>query len=607
MSYDNFIFALDIGTRTVVGVVGYEKDFKFEIVAYESLEHKSRAMYDGQVHDIDKVASVVIQVKEKLEKKLGFPLKKVAIAAAGRALKTKMVKFQKEFESLCEIDNELISSLEMEGIDLARKNLNNELGEDEKTIYYCVGYSIINYYLNDYSISSLLGHKAKSIGADILATFLPQTVVESLYAVVKKANLEVCNLTLEPIAAINVAIPKDLRMLNLCLVDIGAGTSDIAITKSGSVVAYAMVPIAGDEITEAICESCLVDFNTAEKIKLSLSGSKKEISFIDVMGIKQVKKVEEIVKIIEPVIENLAEAICEKVKEYNGKSPAAVFLIGGGSKIKNLDKIVAQKLNLPLERVAVRGTEVLKDIKFKGKKCSGPEAITPLGIAFTALMQKGADFIYVRVNGKSVRLFNSRSMTVSDALSLCGFSGDKIIGRSGKALNFKLNGNNRTILGEAGKPCEIYVNGKVANLRTEINNGDDIAINIAQKGKDAVLTVQDLMMEYGCNNALITVNGVEVFKDYVIKNDDNIEIKVVNDEIAAEKDIEKGITVTVNGKSVFLNEKDSYIFVDIFNYIDFDVSNAKGNIVLKLNGKDASYTDVLNDGDVIDIYWGKEG
>ncbi len=80
-------------------------------------------------------------------------------------------------------------------------------------------------------------------------------VIEGLYSVISKAGLEVGNITLEPIAAINVAIKEELRLLNLALIDIGAGTSDIAITKDGKIMAYAMTSQAGDEITEALSQN----------------------------------------------------------------------------------------------------------------------------------------------------------------------------------------------------------------------------------------------------------------------------------------------------------------------------------------------------------------
>ena len=136
--------------------------------------------------------------------------------------------------------------------------------KDTDMKFYCVGYTIIRYYLNGYQITNLQGHKAKKVGADLITTFLPDDVVDGLYKAVEMAGLEVANLTLEPIAAIRVAIPERFRMLNIGLIDVGAGTSDISITKDGSIIAYGMIPTAGDSITETLAHHCLVDFDTAE-------------------------------------------------------------------------------------------------------------------------------------------------------------------------------------------------------------------------------------------------------------------------------------------------------------------------------------------------------
>ena len=91
-------------------------------------------------------------------------------------------------------------------------------------------------------------------------TFLPRIVIDSLSASLSAAGLEMGSLTLEPIAAIQTAIPLSMRRLNLALVDIGAGTSDIALTRDGVIFAYGMVSVAGDEITEALCQHYLLDF-----------------------------------------------------------------------------------------------------------------------------------------------------------------------------------------------------------------------------------------------------------------------------------------------------------------------------------------------------------
>ena len=85
---DNMVFGLDIGTRSVVGIIGYKTNNSFHIVAMSVKEHESRAMIDGQIHDIEEVGRIVGLVKADLEKQTGTKLTKACVAAAGRVLKT---------------------------------------------------------------------------------------------------------------------------------------------------------------------------------------------------------------------------------------------------------------------------------------------------------------------------------------------------------------------------------------------------------------------------------------------------------------------------------------------------------------------------------------
>ena len=82
------VFGLDIGTRNVVGTVGYKTENEFVVVAQYMLEHETRAMLDGQIHDIGRVGHTIAKVKEELESQIGQELTEVCIAAAGRVLKT---------------------------------------------------------------------------------------------------------------------------------------------------------------------------------------------------------------------------------------------------------------------------------------------------------------------------------------------------------------------------------------------------------------------------------------------------------------------------------------------------------------------------------------
>ena len=84
----DLVFALDIGTRSIIGVVGRVVDERFQVLAIEKEEHGKRAMLDGQIEDIEQVAKVARRVTDRLEKRLGCVLGRVCVAAAGRALQT---------------------------------------------------------------------------------------------------------------------------------------------------------------------------------------------------------------------------------------------------------------------------------------------------------------------------------------------------------------------------------------------------------------------------------------------------------------------------------------------------------------------------------------
>ena len=313
---DHMVFGLDIGTRSVVGTVGYMEHKKFKVVAQCVKEHDTRAMMDGQIHDIAKVGQIIYKIKMQLENMLGIELTEVCIAAAGRVLKTATMHIEQTFEEETLVTNEHIYSLDMLGVETAHESLRKE---EMDIRFYCVGYTVVKYYLNGYEISQLEGHKARKVGADVLATFLPEEVVDSLYAAVEEAQLHVANLTLEPIAAIQLAIPVQFRLLNIALIDVGAGTSDICITKDGSITAYGMISVAGDELTEVLVKEYLVEFDMAEKIKLAVD-KKKPISYTDIMGLTYKTTREDVLHILEPTMNKMAEDISKKIKELNNSA-----------------------------------------------------------------------------------------------------------------------------------------------------------------------------------------------------------------------------------------------------------------------------------------------
>lgn len=729
----NNVFGLDIGTRNVVGTVGYQTDDKeFVVTAQYVREHETRAMLDGQIHDIGRVAKTIKEVKDELEKQTGQPLEEVCIAAAGRVLKTVTTHVEYEYVQESVVTGEDVHTLDLLGIEKAQEALKEV--NDTSYKFYCVGYSTVKFFLNDEVFISLEGHKANKIGEDIIVTFLPEDVVDGLYAAVGQAGLSVANMTLEPIAAINVAIPENYRMLNIALVDVGAGTSDISITRDGSIIAYGMIPHAGDELTEVIVQHFLVDFNMAESIKLQ-STTSDTVTYKDIMSIEHTIPAQDVWDVAAPVVDNIAQEVSTKIRELNGdKTVSACFVVGGGGKIHGFTEKLAEDLDLPEERVALRGEEVLGDVTFEQEDIKkDPLLVTPIGICLNYYDQRN-NFIMVRFNGERIKLYDNNRLTIVDAALQAGFPNDELFPKRGTPINFTVNGVARLVRGEAGDGAVVTMNGKPASINTPLEPNSEIVIEPSTAGEAAVYKISQLD-EY--NHSVITfiingrrvscprfvqVNGELEPEDYSIRENDVIETRnyytvrqiaqfmdlvidtdqmiFVNNEeagldtlvyenfsvewktdeygvaridnntyndtqesdtdeasVLAEQDAnstesdntvtrtseqmmnqvldelhddfakeaeasavpenelqkndiqeedssENTITVIVNGEPVELSGKDTYIFVDIFTHISFDLQAGKGRaIATVINGRDAQFSEELHEGDKIELYW----
>ena len=502
------VFGLDIGTRNVVGTVGYRtEDDKFIVAAQCVRQHETRAMLDGQIHDIGKVGRIIGQVKAELEAQLNEPLSDVCIAAAGRVLKTVTTHVEYEYAEESIVTGEDIHTLDLLGIEKAQDILKE--ANDTQYKFYCVGYSVVKYFLNDEVFISLEDHKATKIGEDIIVTFLPEDVVDGLYSAVGQAGLTVANMTLEPIAAINVAIPENYRMLNIALVDVGAGTSDISVTKEGSIIAYGMIPYAGDELTELIVQHFLVDFKTAEAMKLA-STTENEVTYEDIMSISHTIPSKEVWDLVEPTVDKITSEVAAKIMELNGdKTVSACFVVGGGGKIHGFTQMLAKRLDLPEERVALRGEEVLKEVVFEQEDIhKDPLLVTPIGICLNYYEQRN-NFIMMKFNGERLKLYDNNRLTIVDAALQAGFPNDELFPKRGMPINFVVNGAARIARGEAGEPAIVTLNGRPANINTPLVPNCEVTIEPSTAGADAVYTIEQLE-EYHESTLTVIINGKTV-------------------------------------------------------------------------------------------------
>ena len=512
----DLIFALDIGTRSIIGIVGQVVDERLKVLAIEKEEHGRRAMLDGQIEDIDQVAKVARRVTERLEEKLHCPLKRVCVAAAGRALRTEQGHYALELPQITKITSDIISQLESGAVAQAEIPLSDGQGTQRR--FYLVGYTVSGYLLDRYPMATLRGHNGQLLEADVVATFLPSEVVESLYAVMEAAGLEVASLTLEPIAALNAVIPAELRLLNLVLADIGAGTSDIAVCRDGAVVGYTMATTAGDEITEELMRHYLVDFATAEQMKMQLNA--ETISYRDVLGLTQETTGEEVHQVVDAAAHTLAAEIASRVLSINSGAPSALFLAGGGSKLTGLIPMVAEALGMDQRRVALAGNNYSISAFSSEYELGDPEYATPLGIAVSAGLGRISDSYRIMLNGQPAKLFRSGALTVLDLLMMNGYSSADFLGRTGKSLSVTVDGQRMVFRGESAIPCTLQLNGADTTPSSLVYAGDSLLFTPAVPGKSAQRTLSDLLGRDF--TGLVTINGQSLPLDTPLQSGDII-------------------------------------------------------------------------------------
>lgn len=680
----DIIFALDIGTRSVIGVVGRLENDIFQVLAIETEQHTKRAVVDGQIEDIEQTAKVAEKVKKRLEEKISHPLKEVCVAAAGRALKTYVAVHEMEMDAQEAISEAQIMELEAGAIDKTYQLLAEQEGEQANQKFLCVGHSVVEYRLDGYVLSNLLEHRGQAAEVELIATYLPSEVIKSLYTVMERIGLVVSGITLEPIAAMNAIIPQELRLLNLALVDIGGGTSDIAISNSGSVIAYTMATTAGDEISETIMQEYLVDFETAEKMKLSLAENQTMVCYQDILGFEYEITNEELFSRISSAVLSLAEEIAGRIVEANKKPPAAVFLVGGGSQVPRLCSMLAQALQIDEKKVAVGGNNYMKRMVSSELDISGPEFATPMGIALTAVKERSGRGLFVELNGKKLALIQNGTTTLLEVLLLAGYQYGQIVGHSGTNTVFTLNREKQVIRGGLATPAEIMINGAEATVTSPVSPGDKIEFVPASSGMDASPMVSDVVnsfyeltiflngFEYTAGTK-VKINQMEAPKSKKINNGDQVEVMEVltlgelgewlgvdqneyelfinekkegaayhlkpgddvkileraqppeqiaeADESALPEEKEepkeepikdtpkRGIHILLNGAPFYLPEKEDgskSMFVDALAFVDIDPRHPQGNVLLRLNGKNASYLDLLKEGDEVLIDWTPE-
>jgi cell division protein FtsA len=334
------VVGLDIGTTKICAIVGRRnKNGKIEVLGIGKAE--SAGVTRGVVSNIDKTVQGIVQAVDIASSQSNVEIKVVNVGIAGQHIKSLQ---HRGLITRRDLDNEI-----------SRKDI-DKLIEDMFNLVMPPGEGIIHVIPQEFTIDGEPGIKDPigMAGVRLEANFhiiSGQTAaIKNIVKCVNKASLETVDLILEPLASSESVLSEEEKEAGVVLVDIGGGTTDIAIFHEGVIRHTAVIPFGGNSITEDIREGCSVMRNIAEQLKVrfgsALAEENKENEIVCVPGLRGREPKEISVKNLAFVIQARMEEIVEhvyyeiKASGYEKKLIGGIVVTGGGAQLKHLSQLV---------------------------------------------------------------------------------------------------------------------------------------------------------------------------------------------------------------------------------------------------------------------------
>ena len=339
MKSSEIIVGLDIGTTKIAAIVGRKNEHdKIEILGHGRTE--SIGVKRGVVSNIENTVNSIRTAIEEASQKAGIMIKYVNVGIAGQHIKS----LQHRGGIIRENYDDEISKEDVETLLHNMYNLNMSPGEE-----------IIDVIPQEYIIDEEQGIKepvgmlGNSLEANFHIIIGQTTAAKNIFKCVTKANLEVVDLILEPIASAEAVLSEEEKEAGVVLVDIGGGTTDIAIFQDGIIRHTAVIPFGGDVITEDVKEGCTIIRKHAEELKVkfgsSLASENRDDEIVAIPGLRgrppKEISLKNLASIIQARMEEIIEHIYFEIKNsgYEKKLIAGIVLTGGGAQLKHLTQL----------------------------------------------------------------------------------------------------------------------------------------------------------------------------------------------------------------------------------------------------------------------------
>ncbi len=404
MSTEKIVVGLDIGTTKVCAIVGKLNEFgKINILGFGKAE--SDGVSRGVVINIDKTVEAIRAAVMEAEKQSGVEIGVVHVGIAGEHIRSMQ---HKGIITLANPDLEITTP------DVRR------LHQDMFRIATPPGTEIIHVLPQEYTVDSQIGIKdpVGMSGVRLEGNFHivtgQTTAANNIYKCVRKGGLEAKELILEPLASASAVLSEEEMEAGVCLVDIGGGTTDIAIFQDNIIRHTAVIPFGGNIITEDIRQGCQVMKRQAELLKIkfgsALATEIREDEIISITGLKDrpAKEIRRktLASIIQSRMEEIMEFVAAEIKNsgYEKKLVGGIVVTGGGSMLANIRQLmefvtgIDTRVGKPSEHLASGMVE----------EVNSPMYATGVGLVIRGLHEGSAPTVernktktpMLRVNGK---------------------------------------------------------------------------------------------------------------------------------------------------------------------------------------------------------------
>ncbi len=384
MQHQEYSVGLDIGTTKIVAIVGRRNSHgKIEVLGVGKA--KSLGVHKGIVNNISQTISSIRTAVSEAEKSAGVSITKVTVGIAGKHIRS----LQHSDYIMRENPDKFIDEDDIEA-----------LKDQVKKLVMLPGEEIIHVLPQEYKIDSEgeihepIGMHGKRLEANFHVVVGQMGSIRNIARCVREAGLEMEALTLEPLASSEAVLTKEEKEAGVAIVDIGGGTTDIAIFKDNIIRHTCVIPYGGGIITEDIKEGCSIIEKHAEQLKVRFGSAmpemEKENTFVTIPGLhgrpdKEIS-VKTLAEIIKARVEEILEMINTELKAYGAfeqkkKLIAGIVLTGGGTNLKHIRQLTNYITGFD-SRLGYANEYISND---KNQYLRGPEYATGIGLLMESL------------------------------------------------------------------------------------------------------------------------------------------------------------------------------------------------------------------------------